>query len=77
MEALNWMRAERERLRVEIGHLDAAIAALEAKPVRRRGRRSMGEAERLVVSARMKRYWDGYQAQKAFEAQKAVENKQG
>jgi len=67
MEALNWMRAERERLRAEIGHLDAAIAALEAKPASRRGRRSMGEAERLVVSARMKRYWDGYHAQKAAQ----------
>lgn len=54
-------------LRAECERLDRAIAQLEALagsrngsapvPRSRRGRKSMGEAERREVSERMKRYW--------------------
>lgn len=53
-------------LRAEIEKIDAVIAELEAlngadtgfiESGSRRGRKSMGEAERREVSARMKRYW--------------------
>jgi hypothetical protein len=49
-------------LQDELKRVEAAIAALEAVPYgaerqSRRGRKSMGEAERHEVSARMKAYW--------------------
>jgi hypothetical protein len=45
---------------VKVNQLIAALEELEmtgALPSHRRGRKSMGEQERQVVSARMKRYW--------------------
>jgi hypothetical protein len=56
-----------QTMRAEAFRLDAAIAALEnlgrrsAERLRtnRRGRKSMGADERLLVAARMKRYWAG------------------
>lgn len=54
-------------LRAEIEKIDAVIAELEAlnrsdtrliESRSTRGRKSMGEAERREVSARMKRYWE-------------------
>ena len=55
-------------LRVRVEAIDSAIANLESmmvpeptpssvKTPKRRGRKSMGEAERQQVSERMKRYW--------------------
>ena len=49
-------------LQDELKRVEAAIAALGAvpqgaQPQSRRGRKSMGDAERLDVSARMKAYW--------------------
>ena len=49
-------------LQDELRRVEAVIAELEAVPQvaqrqSRRGRKSMGEAERLEVSARMKAYW--------------------
>jgi hypothetical protein len=51
-------------LRKELEAVSATIIALEAikdrkvpSAVGKRGRKSMGEAERAVVSERMKRYW--------------------
>jgi len=54
-----------EGLRAELKRVEAAIASLESiavggetrAPRSRRGRKSMGEAERRDVSERMKRYW--------------------
>lgn len=55
------------QLRDEMAQIDRAISMLEElerrgaavgeRPKNRRGRKSMGAAERLEVSARMKRYW--------------------
>jgi hypothetical protein len=48
-------------LRAELKRVTQAIETLEAleagKPPTRRGRKSMPAAERLEVSARLKRYW--------------------
>jgi hypothetical protein len=53
-------------LRAEAARLDAVIELVEAldnptiditAPLRRRGRKSLGEAERRKVSDRMKKYW--------------------
>ena len=49
-------------LRRQLDSVNRAITTMESisldpAPTRRRGRRSMGHEERLVVSARMKRYW--------------------
>jgi hypothetical protein len=56
-------------LHQEKRQLDVAIAALEARlkngaegRKRRRGRRSMSAAERLEVSRRMAKYWEGRRA---------------
>jgi hypothetical protein len=51
-----------QMLRRELEDLNWTIAKLEKlsqspTPKRRRGRKSMGDEERLVVSARIKRYW--------------------
>ena len=68
VKALRELHNEKKRL-------DAAIASLEArakaartgaarKPARgRRGRKSMGPAERLEVSKRMTQYWEARRAQ--------------
>lgn len=51
--------------RAELAAVNEAISRLEqlrdlpAKPISRRGRKSMSAEERLEVSARMTRYWDG------------------
>ena len=59
-------------LYVEKAKVEDSIAALEAlgsvhstgsQPARRRGRKFMGAEERLQVSERMKRYWDGRRQQ--------------
>lgn len=48
-------------LRRELKRIEEAIQALEEcerqKVEGRRGRKSMGDAERIEVSERMKRYW--------------------
>lgn len=52
-----------EELYAEKKRIDALVAALEKRihhekqPPKRRGRKSMGEGERQIVSDRMKRYW--------------------
>jgi hypothetical protein len=51
-------------LRRHLESVNRAITTMESislnpAPKRRRGRRSMGHEERLVVSERMKRYWAG------------------
>ncbi len=57
---------ERERLTKAIELLEAMAAArslgvegeTDTKPQKRRGRRSMSQAERLKVSQRMRAYWE-------------------
>jgi hypothetical protein len=46
----------------EDGLLVEIDTALGSAPEKRRGRRGMGEEERVEVSARMKRYWAGRRA---------------
>jgi hypothetical protein len=51
-----------EELRRELAGVNAAIVQFErlqssSRPKNNRGRKSMGPAERLEVSERMKRYW--------------------
>jgi hypothetical protein len=50
------LRAQREKLQAVIKQLEG-LDGTGVKPRSPRGRKSMGEAERRVVSARMKRYW--------------------
>jgi len=65
-----------KELNAEKVQLEAAIASLESLAARgisdnapgRRGRKSMGEAERRVVSARMKKYWEDWRTNKARHA---------
>jgi hypothetical protein len=59
------IQAAIKQLQFEASCIDEAIAAIEklqqriagAKPVERRGRKSMSIAERNEVSKRMRRYW--------------------
>ena len=58
---LKELHAERERI-LELIHAIEEVAgyytpAAREKPARRRGRKSMGAAEREQVSERMKKYW--------------------
>jgi hypothetical protein len=63
-KAIQDLYAEKEKLERVIASLeelqrtagDAAVPP--AKPVGRRGRKSMSNAERIEVSERMKRYWE-------------------
>ena len=58
-QALRVLRAHRDRLNAIIEQLEGLAASSNGSrpPGKRRGRRSMGEAERHAVSERMKRYW--------------------
>jgi hypothetical protein len=72
--AMDIIKALRE-LHVEKRRLDSLIASLEARLIaarkhgavrkspKRRGRKSMSEAERQEVSKRMTLYWEGRRAQ--------------
>ena len=58
-QTLHEFRAHRDRLKATIAQLEELAGSTNGvQPTRkRRGRRSMGEAERNAVSERMKRYW--------------------
>jgi hypothetical protein len=58
-QALRELRAHRDRLNATIEQLEELAASSDgSRPAgKRRGRKSMGEAERREVSERMKRYW--------------------
>ncbi|MDX2149190.1 MAG: hypothetical protein SFV54_00520 [Bryobacteraceae bacterium] len=56
-KALSELYEERRRLDSAISALESMLTSEPANEVRRRGRKSMGAMERLVVSERMKRYW--------------------
>jgi hypothetical protein len=51
------LRAQRDKLESAIKELETFNGAGPVKPRSPRGRKSMDEAERREVSARMKRYW--------------------
>lgn len=58
---LSELRVERDMLERAVAHLETLTLDFgdNVAPVRRstRGRKFMGDAERRVVSARMKKYW--------------------
>ena len=56
-ETIRELREEHSRLTAVIAQLESLNSVSEGAPHSRRGRRSMGEAERREVSERMKRYW--------------------
>ena len=61
-KAIEHLHAERERLEKVIAALEelqrsSTGTTLEPRPITRRGRTSMGSAERQQVSERMKKYW--------------------
>ena len=65
MDALDWLRAERLRLKDQLANIESVLDALEYyRPEKRRGRHSMGDAERQEVSTRMKRYWASRRAER-------------
>ena len=57
---IEYLYEEKARLERAIAALEEVLAAglsQERRPQGRRGRKSMGSAERQEVSKRMKRYW--------------------
>ncbi|MBI4904664.1 MAG: hypothetical protein HY820_13570 [Acidobacteria bacterium] len=59
-KAIEQLKEERQRIDAVIEHLEALLAGRTGQltpPRGRRGRKSMGEEERVVVSERMKAYW--------------------
>jgi len=59
-KAITELRSRRDKLEAVIKQLEALNGSGDATmlaPRSRRGRKSMGEAERREVSARMKKYW--------------------
>jgi hypothetical protein len=72
-KAIEQLYAEKERLERVIAALEelqlsGASMSQEPRPRSRRGRKSMGAAERLEVSERMKRYWAGRRTEPAAQA---------
>jgi len=70
-DIINALRVRLQQLEAAIAELEslnapnsAQVALLDQLKVSRRGRKSMGEAERHEVSARMTRYWAGRRASK-------------
>jgi hypothetical protein len=67
-DAIDHFRAELERVKCAITALEAVLdkKPLPEPPTKsNRGRKSMGEAERLVVGARMKKYWAARRIERA------------
>ena len=55
--ALEELYQERQRLDKVIRNLEALLHGEQPPPLSTRGRKSMSEGERKVVSERMKNYW--------------------
>ena len=75
--AIQELHAERKRIVELIQAVEAVQEHYTSQPtrekrVRRRGRKSMGQAERQQVSERMKRYWAARRDSEASQAQGAV-----
>ena len=56
-ETIRELREEHTRLSAVIAQLESLNESNERPQGSRRGRKSMGDAERREVSERMKRYW--------------------
>lgn len=57
--AIQELRRRKELVERAIAQLEGLLQRTEEEhPRSRRGRKSMGEAERLEVSSRMKTYWE-------------------
>ena len=54
---LEELNRERARLDKVIKSLEALAGGRQPAPISRRGRKSMSEAERRIVSERMRNYW--------------------
>jgi hypothetical protein len=64
-KTIRHLQGERAKIDAAILMLEELIATRDASPppLRRRGRKSMGAAERQEVSERMRRYWEGRRTQ--------------
>ncbi len=75
-KAIRDLYAEKEKLEKVIASLEelqraAETAAAAVPPKKRRGRKGMDEAERQIVSERMRRYWANRRKQGSKDAGKA------
>jgi hypothetical protein len=64
-KTISELRAQRDRIEGVIQQLEAMKDGAPVKTRSTRGRKSMGEAERREVSARMKRYWGSWRKARA------------
>jgi hypothetical protein len=72
-KAIQDLYAEKEKLERVIASLEELQRSPEAvpvlaKPVKRRGRKSMNSQERQEVSERMRKYWAGRRGKKGEES---------
>jgi len=56
-KAIQELTAQKRQIDLAIATLEALIRGETAPPKSRRGRKNMSEAERRVVSERMRAYW--------------------
>jgi hypothetical protein len=64
---LSELYRERQRLDKVIRHLQSLAEGGSPSPLSRRGRKSMSEAERKLVSERMRTYWASRKAGKGAQ----------
>ena len=57
VQTISDLRAEVNKIKAAISHLESLNGADPVEARSRRGRKFMGEVERREVSVRMKRYW--------------------
>jgi hypothetical protein len=65
--ALEELYQERQRLDKVIRNLEALLDGRQPPPLSTRGRKSMDESERKLVSERMRNYWAARRKQKQKE----------
>ena len=56
--ALRELNQEKRKLDSAITALEASLRAATKGPAKRRGRKSMGTEERVLVAERMRKYWE-------------------
>ena len=56
-KAIQELTAQKKQIDLAIATLEALIRGETAPPKNRRGRKNMSEAERRIVSERMRAYW--------------------
>jgi len=64
-ETLNELYRERQRLDKVIQNLESLVEGKQPPPISRRGRKNMSDAERHIVSERMRNYWAARRDKKA------------